>query len=208
MRQRHLILSCVLAGALAGAACSDGPLGQEGGVPQAAALTGLPAGGAPSGERFLYKATLAPLGDSRGAGTAELEVTGGHLRVRIHATGVEPSENIPQHIHLNPGCDPGGPVLVNLDARLSVPGESPGVGASYPVANRAGVLHYEASRPLDDLRSALNTWGGVTLDDTAELLAFLDLEERTIHMHVAFGPPFPVVTCGGIDLVPLSPTLQ
>ncbi|HEX6089503.1 MAG TPA: hypothetical protein VFZ13_05000 [Gemmatimonadales bacterium] len=197
MRQR-LLIAPALAGAVACAGCGDGPLGQEGGVQLAPAQAGVPA---PSGERSLHKATLLPLGDSRGAGTAEMEVTGGYLRVRIHATGIVPSENIPQHIHLNPGCDPGGPVLVNLDARLSVPGEAPGVGAGYPVANRAGELHYEASRPLDDLRSALNTWGGAGLDDTAELLAFLDLEDRSVHMHVAFGPPYPAVTCGGIDRI-------
>ena len=183
MRQRLLIV-LALAGAIACAGCGDGPLGQEGGV-----------------QRSLHKATLLPLEDSRAAGTAEIDVTGGYLRVRIHATGIEPSENIPQHIHRNPGCDPGGPVLVNLDARLSVPGEAQGVGAGYPVANRAGLLHYEASRALDDLRSALNTWGGATLDDTAELLAFLDLEDRSIHMHVAFGPPFSAVTCGGVDRI-------
>ena len=200
MRQR-LLIAPALAASVACAGCGDGPLGQEGGVQQAPAHAGLPAGRAPSGERSLHKATLLPLGDSRAAGTAEIDLTGGHLRVRIHATGIEPSENIPQHIHRNPGCDPGGPVLVNLDARLSVPGEAQGVGSSYPVANRAGVLHYEASRPLDDLRSALNTWGGVTLDDTAELLDFLDLEDRSVHMHVAVGPPFPAMTCGGVDRI-------
>jgi hypothetical protein len=119
----------------------------------------------------------------------------------VRATGVAATENIPQHIHLNPGCDPGGSVLLNLDTGLTVPGEGQGVGASYPVASRAGVLHFEASRPLDDLRSALNTWGGTSLDDTAALLAFLDLEERNIHMHVAFGPPFPAVTCGALERI-------
>ena len=29
-----------------------------------------------------------------------------------------------------------------------------------------------------------------------ELLAWLDLERRNAHMHVAFGPPFPAVNCG------------
>lgn len=61
------------------------------------------------------------------------------------------------------------------------------------------MLHYEASRSLDGLRSALNTWGGTTLDDTAPLLAFLDLENRNIHMHVAIGPPLSAVNCGEID---------
>jgi hypothetical protein len=35
----------------------------------------------------------------------------------------------------------------------------------------------------------------------ADLLAFLDLEDRNAHMHVAFGPPFPAVNCGEIERI-------
>jgi hypothetical protein len=175
----------------------------------AAALVALPAvagcgGGGPtnpeSALRF-YKAGLRPTGEIRAEGIAFIDVVGGDLRVRVHATGVEPGHNIPQHIHMNPGCDPGGPVLLNLDAGLTVPGEGPGTGGTYPVATPAGVIDYEAARPLEELRSALDARGGPGLDDTDELLAYLDLEDRNIHMHVAFGPPFPAVTCGGVERI-------
>lgn len=172
-----------------------------------AALVALPAvagcgGGGPtypeSGLRF-YKATLVPTDTTRTEGAAFIDVVGGDLRVRVHATGVEPGQHIPQHLHANRGCDPGGPVLLNLDAGLTVPGEAAGTGAAFPLASRAGVIDYEATRPLDELRSAIVTWGGPGLADTDELLQYLDLEDRNVHLHVAFGPPFPAVTCGGVE---------
>lgn len=202
MRHRYLLFAG-LAGAPAWAGCSGAePAMHEGFVQQASALPTVPGARASSGDARHYRATLRPVDDGRATGAAEIEVVGDRLRVRVRATGVAALEHIPQHIHLNPGCDPSGAVLMNLDAGLTVPGEGQGTGAAYPVASRAGLVQYEASRPLDDLRSALNTWGGTTLDDTAELLAFLDLEDRNIHMHVAFGPPFPAVTCGGIEQIP------
>ncbi|MGE5926191.1 MAG: hypothetical protein ACM357_02470 [Gemmatimonadota bacterium] len=151
-----------------------------------------------SGLRF-YKASLVPTDTSRTDGAAFIDVVGGDLRVRVHATGVEPGQHIPQHLHANRGCDPGGPVLLNLDANLTVPGEAPGTGAAFPLASRGGVIDYEAARPLDELRSAIVTWGGPSLEDTDDLLAYLDLEDRNVHLHVAFGPPFPAVTCGGVE---------
>ena len=93
-------------------------------------------------------------------------------------------------------------VLLNLDAGLTVPGEGPGTGEALPVANRAGVMNYEATRSLDDLRAALSTYGGTALEDAEGLLAYLDLGDRNIHMHVAFGPPFPAVTCGRVEQIP------
>lgn len=149
-------------------------------------------------ERLFYKVNLAPEGESRAVGVLLLDVVGGYLRVRLHATGVEPGEHIPQHIHLNAGCNPGGGILFNLDAGLTVPGEGPGVGAAYPVATDQGVVNYEAVRSLADLRAAYNAWAGTTLADDAALLAYLDLEERNAHMHVAFGPPYPAVNCGEV----------
>ncbi len=175
----------------------------------AAALVALPTvagcgGGGPtnpeSAVRF-YKVSLRPTGEARAEGTAFIDVVGGDLRVRVHATGVEPGRHIPQHIHMNRGCDPGGAVLLNLDAGLTVPGEGPGTGNTFPVASRIGVIDYEATRPLDELRSALVTRGASGLADTDALLAYLDLEDRNIHMHVAFGPPFPAVTCGGVEQI-------
>ena len=175
----------------------------------AAALVGLPVlagcgGGGPtnpdSALRF-YKAVLEPAGETRVEGAAFIDVVGGDLRVRVHATGARPGEHIPQHIHMSRGCDPGGPVLLNLDAHLSVPGEGPSTGDAFPAATPAGVIDYEAARPLDELRTALVTWGGPRFGDTDDLLAYLDLEDRNIHMHVAFGPPFPAIACGGVEQI-------
>jgi len=175
----------------------------------AAALVALPAvagcgGGGPtypeSGLRF-YKASLVPTDTTRTEGAAFFDVVGGDLRVRVHATGVEPGQHIPQHLHANRGCDPGGPVVLNLDAGLTVPGEAPATGAAFPLASRAGVIDYEAARPLDELRSAIVTWGGPGLDDTGDLLAYLDLEDRNVHLHGGVGPPFPAVTSGGVEQI-------
>jgi hypothetical protein len=153
-----------------------------------------------SGLRF-YKVTLAPAGTTPAEGAAFIDVVGGDLRVRVHATGVEPGRHIPQHLHENRGCDPGGPVLLNLDAGLTVPGEGPGTGDAFPVASRTGVIDFEATRALDELRSAIVTWGGPRLADSDALLEYLDLEDRNVHLHVAFGPPFPAVACGGVEQI-------
>jgi hypothetical protein len=165
------------------------------------AVAGCGGGGPTYPESALrfYKASLVPTDTARTEGAAFIDVVGGDLRVRVHATGVEPGQHIPQHLHANRGCDPGGPVLLNLDSGLTVPGEAPGTGAAYPMASQAGVIDYEAARPLDELRSAIVAWGGPRLDDTDDLLEFLDLEDRNIHLHVAFGPPFPAITCGGVE---------
>lgn len=153
-------------------------------------------------DRMLFQVRLAPEGDSRAVGVMLFEVVGGYFTARVHAAGVEPLQHIPQHIHLNPTCNPGGGILLNLDQNLTVAGEAPGVGAAYPLANAGGVVDYEARRPLADLITAVNTYfptaGVQTVDD---LLAFLDLEDRNAHMHVAFGPPFPAVNCGEIERI-------
>jgi hypothetical protein len=130
-----------------------------------------------------------------------LEIANGYLSARVHAAGLEPGQHIPQHIHLNPTCSPGGGILFNLDARLTVAGEGPGVGAAYPMANHAGVVNYEAHRALADLLVAANTYLGAGATTVDDLLAFLDLDDRNGHMHVAFGPPFPAVTCGEVDRI-------
>ena len=92
-------------------------------------------------------------------------------------------------------------VLVNLDRNLTVPPESPSTGPEFPEASAAGIVHYEASRPLGELRAAVNAALGLTLATDEALLEWLDLENRNVHMHVAFGPPFPAVNCGALDRV-------
>jgi hypothetical protein len=106
---------------------------------------------------------------------------------------------IPQHIHVNPTCSPGGGILLNLDATLTVAGEGPGVGPAYPMSNDGGVVKYYASRSLSDLLAAVNTHFGANLASVDELLTWLNLENRNAHMHVPDGPPFPAVNCGEIE---------
>ena len=152
-------------------------------------------------DRMLFQVRLGAEGDSRAVGVMLFEIVGGSFRARVHATGLEPLQPIPQHIHLNPTCSPGGGILINLDENLTVAGEAPGVGAAYPLANHAGVVNYEASRPLSELLTAVNTFFGAGLGTVEDLLAWMDLEDRNAHMHVAFGPPFPAVNCGEIQRI-------
>jgi|SRR5687768_11840422 len=150
-------------------------------------------------DRQLYQVRLGAESGSRSHGVMLIEIVGGHLSVTVHAAGLMPDANIPQHIHLNPTCNPGGGILLNLDANLTVPGEGPGVGAAYPLSNQAGVINYYASRSLTDLMRAVETYRGVTLSSVDDLLTWLNLEERNGHMHVAVGPPFPAVNCGEVN---------
>jgi hypothetical protein len=160
-----------------------------------------PASRAAAATRMLFQVRLRPENDSRAAGVMLFEVLGGSFTARVHAAGLEPLQHIPQHIHLNPTCNPGGGILINLDEDLTVAGEGPGVGPAYPRANAGGVVNYQASRTLADLLNAVNTFQGANLATEAELLAWLDLEDRNAHMHVAFGPPFPAVNCGEIEQI-------
>jgi hypothetical protein len=166
-------------------------------APSSAAVSaGMPGEPGAASDRLIYRVQLDPVGGHRARGMVFVEVIDGYLRVRTHGVGVAAGERIPQHIHRNVGCADGGGVLINLDANLTVAGEGPGVGAAYPQANEGGVLNYEATRSLEDLREAVNTWYAQALTTDAELLEFLDLENRNVHMHVAFGPPYPAVNCG------------
>ena len=164
-------------------------------LPAFAAKPGAP--GAAS-DRTLYQVKLAPLGDFRARGVMLIEIVGGHLAVSVHANGLEPLTNIPQHIHLNPTCADGGGILINLDANLNVAGEAPGVGPAYPASNTAGVVNYYASRPLSDLLVAVNTHFGAELTSVEALLSWLDLDNRNGHMHIPVGP-FTAVNCGEIQ---------
>lgn len=192
--KRAFALACfVIVGCTESATDPVAPTGQ---TPASAAKPGDP--GAAS-DRTLYQVRLGALGVTRSHGIVLIELVGGHLAVSAHAAGLEPLQHIPQHIHLNPTCDPGGGILLNLDANLTVAGEGPGVGTAYPVANAGGVVNYYASRSLSDLLQAVNTHLGLGLTSVEALLAWLDLDNRNAHMHVAFGPPFPAVNCGAIE---------
>ena len=186
--------------------CSDGqptpPLAPAAPLISTAGSAAQPGAPGAASDRMLFQVRLKPQGDSRAVGVMLFEIVGGYFTARVHAAGVEPLERIPQHIHLNPTCSPGGGILLNLDQTLTVAGEGPGVGIAYPLANAGGVVNYEARRPLTELITAVNThFPAADVQTVEDLLAFLDLEDRNAHMHVAFGPPFPAVNCGEIERI-------
>ena len=145
-----------------------------------------------------YQVRLEPLGENTAHGVVVIKIVNGYLTVTAHAQGLDPSQHIPQHIHLNPECAVGGAVLLNLDANLTVAGEAPSVGDAFPVANRRGALKYRARRSLSDLLQAVNTYRGTNLTSVEELLAWLDLDNRNVHMHIS-APPYTPVTCGLVE---------
>lgn len=183
------------------AACAD-PTTTSVSVADDASLNRKPGEPGAAADRMLYQVRLDNVGDSRSHGVILIEVVGGYLTVTAHASGLAPTTDpsqpqyVPQHIHLNPGCASGGGILLNLDANLTVPGEGSNIGSAYPTANRGGVMNYYASRSLDDLRQAVNQYRNLNLATTAELLAWLNLDERNAHMH--FTGPFHAVNCGEV----------
>ena len=177
------------------AALQEHDHGDMAGAPSFAGAQVTPAGAT------RFEARLAEINGSSAHGWARVEIVGGNLVVSTHGSGMARDSVTPQHIHVNDGCENGGAILINLDAGLALPSEAPGVGAAYPVANGAGVLKYEATRSLADLRAGWNSANGTTFETDDALLAALDLENRNVHQHVAFGPPFPAVNCGPVDLV-------
>ena len=179
--------------------CEDGatsPRTPDAGTDQ---LPAFEAGPAAAADRMLFQVRLGPLGGTTSHGIVHLEIAGGYLTVSTLGEGLEPLQHIPQHIHKNPTCDPGGDILINLDESLTVAGESAPVGAAFPVSNGGGVLNYHASRSLDDLLQAVNTYLGANLPSVEALVSWLDLDNRNVHMHVPFGPPFPAVNCGAVE---------
>ena len=145
-----------------------------------------------------FEARLAEVNGSSAHGWARVEIVGGNLVVSTHGSGMARDSVTPQHIHVNPTCEvPGGP-LINLDRGLTVTGESPPNGPTFPSTNAGGVLNYQVSRSLADLRAAVNTYFGQALASDAELIAWLDLGNRNIHMHQPLAP-FTPVDCGAVD---------
>jgi hypothetical protein len=199
--KRNVLHAATLAAAvlLLASGCDDGMV-----APQAAATSKQPAlarapyqpGSASS--RMLYQARLAPMNGSKDHGIVKIEIAGGYLVVSVHAEGLDPLQHIPQHIHVNPTCADGGSVLVSLNAHLTVLNEAPPIGDDFPVANRAGVVNYSASRSLTDLLAAANAYLGGNLSSVDELVDWLDLGNRNVHMHASTAPYTPM-TCGALN---------
>lgn len=163
-----------------------------------------PGGPGAASDRLLYQARLGARNDFRSHGIVLIEVVGGQLTVTIHAAGHAPGAAIPQHIHVNDNCENGGGVLINLDAGLTVGApmggtpEQPPTQGPFPVSNEGGVVKYYASRPLGDLLQAVNTHFGLTLGSVDELLDWLALADRNVHMHIP-ASPFTPVNCGEVN---------
>lgn len=173
--------------------------GSDPAVPaQVPAFSANPGDPGAASDRTLYQVRLGAQGGTHSHGVILIEIVGGYLTVTVHAAGLTPFQRIPQHIHLNPTCSPGGGILINLDANLTVAREGPGVGVNYPMSNAGGVINYYASRSLPDLLAAVNTHFGAGLTSVEALLAWFDLDNRNAHMHL-HSAPFPAVNCGEIE---------
>jgi hypothetical protein len=179
-------------------ACSEQTSGPTDTMDIAASFAKKPGDPGSASSRQFYQIRLGAEPGYGSHGIMLIEIAGGYITATVHASGLMPDMHIPQHIHLNPTCNPGGGILINLDAGLTVPGEGAGTGSAYPVSSKSGVVNYYAQRSLADLRAAVNAFRGTSLATDADLLAWLNLEDRNGHMHVAMGPPFPAVNCGEV----------
>jgi hypothetical protein len=179
-------------------ACADGTHEPPQATTDDASFARIPGEPGSAADRLLYQVRLSATPGSRSNGVMRIEIVGGFITATVHAAGLAPDQHIPQHIHVNPTCSPGGAILLNLDAGLTVPGEGTGTGTAYPLSNRAGVINYYAQRSLTDLMSAVAMYRSVSLGSVDELIAWLNLEERNGHMHTAFSP-FPAVNCGEVE---------
>ncbi|HET7604045.1 MAG TPA: hypothetical protein VFK36_13560 [Gemmatimonadales bacterium] len=180
--------------------CDDGMV-----APQAAAtpkrtpaLAQAPYTPGSASSRTLYQAQLGPVNGTRDHGTVKIEIAGGYLVVSVHGEGLDPLRHIPQHIHANATCENPGLPVINLDANLSLPSESPTTGDNFPVANAGGSVSYQASRSLSSLLPAINSAHQLALGSVDELVEWLDLGNRNVHMH-ASDAPFTPMTCGTVN---------
>lgn len=139
--------------------------------------------------REIYEARLSAVGESSVTGTATVTIGADEVLVTLAATGLDPETRYPTHIHMNASCDDAGGILLNLDDALNTPNEGEVRGDAYPETDDQGRLEYEASRSLEDFRTALADEGPVHADS-------LDLENRVINVH---GPEMESVACGPLD---------
>lgn len=136
-----------------------------------------------------YEARLEERNGSGVTGTATFTMEGDELQVTIAATGLDPNTRVPQHIHTNASCDDAGGILLNLDSDLSAAGEAEPRGDAYPEVDDEGRLTYEASRSVEDLRTAMG-------DQAAAGEDALDLTNRVVNIH---GEDMQPISCGEIE---------
>lgn len=139
--------------------------------------------------RELYEARLSAVGESAVTGTATVTLGADEILVTVAATGLDPETRYPVHIHMNASCDDAGGILLNLDDALNTPNEGEPRGDAYPETDDQGRLEYEASRSLEELRTAMRDAGSAHADS-------LDLANRVVNVH---GPDMAPVACGPLD---------
>ncbi len=164
----------------------------------------------------MYEAQLEARAESGVEGTATFTVEDNELVVTIAATGLDPSTQVPQHIHMNATCDDAGGIVLNLDDQLSLPNDGDPRGEAYPQSDAQGALRYEARRSVGELRMALaGTGPGGAASDTAAAssdtlrtgsagmnspqgaaTAGLDLTGHVVNLHAA---DMSVIACGPIE---------
>lgn len=137
----------------------------------------------------VYEATLQEINGSGVTGTATIALGDDRIQVRVMAQGLQPDQRVPQHIHTTQSCDPAGGILLNLDDDLSHPNEAEPRGDHYPTADSDGVLDYEASRSLDDLRDAALEYESTGIEQ-------LDLGNRVVNLH---GEDMAPIACGPLE---------
>jgi hypothetical protein len=142
----------------------------------------------------LFQADLQPVGASGVSGTASLELWEQELRAAVSARGLEAGTSVPQHVLSSDDCNAFGRSVLNLDARITAPGEGDLWGETYPYASGDGSLDYEASRPIKALVSALHEYRGMTLNQ-------LNLGSRTVVLQDESRRP---VACGELESVEWS----
>lgn len=149
-------------------------------------------------DQEMYEARIEGVEGSDATGTATLTVENDELQITVAMTGLDPNTRVPQHIHVNSSCDNAGGIYLNLDDELSTPEDGVAAGDAYPETDDEGALRYEASRSLDDLRTALSE-ADTAQSDTARVntrgqgAAEFDLGNRVVNLH---GPDMQPIACG------------
>jgi Cu/Zn superoxide dismutase len=179
----------LVAAAVALAGCDIESEGADDLEPDTLAQTGLTGDTADSQLRELYEARLSPVGESNVSGTATVTIGADEVLVTLTATGLDPETRYAAHIHMNASCDDAGGIMLNLDDALNTPNEGEARGDAYPETDDQGRLDYEATRSLEELRTALRDEGAAHADS-------LDLGNRVVNVH---GPDMNPVACGPLD---------
>jgi len=137
----------------------------------------------------VFEAELDEIEGSGVTGTATIIVAGERIEARVMAHGLNPDQRVPQHVHMNATCAEPGGIVLNLDTNLTHATEAAPRGDHYPRAGDDGMLDYQASRSLEDLREAAREHQGLSIEQ-------LDLGNRVVNLH---GPDMMPIACGALE---------